>query len=174
MAAHEPIVLGRVHGLFGVKGWLKVFSYTRPSENLLEYERWLIGRRGDWRPFRVLEARIQAKTLIARLAAGEDDAPLADRDAAAALLEQDIAVDRADMPEPAPGSYYWFDLVGLAVSNRDGAALGEVTAMMATGANDVLVVKGDRERLIPFVMDTFVDTVDLVAGRIVVDWDPDF
>lgn len=172
--AQQPIVLGRVNGLFGVKGWIKVYSYTRPARNLLSFDEWLIGRQDDdWRPFRVLQARAQGKALVARLA-DEHGTPLPDRDAAIPLLELDIAVPREAMPDPGAGQYYWFDLVGSSVINREGTALGQVEAMMETGANDVLVVRGERERLIPFVVDTFIDEVDLESGCIRVDWDPDF
>ena len=160
-------------GLFGVKGWIKVYSYTRPAVNLLEYEDWLIGRQDAWRPFRVLDAREQGKTLVARIA-GDDDTLLADRDAAAALVDLQIAVARDQLPAPEPGEYYWFDLIGLDVFNREGAALGRVKAMMETGANDVLVLQGERERLVPFVVGEVIDEVDLDAGRIVADWDADF
>lgn len=171
--ADRPVVLGHVSGLFGVKGWIKVYSYTRPAVNLLEYEDWLIGRQDAWRPFRVLDAREQGKTLVARIA-GDDDTPLADRDAAAALVDLQIAVARDQLPAPEPGEYYWFDLIGLDVFNREGAALGRVKAMMETGANDVLVLQGERERLVPFVVGEVIDEVDLDAGRIVADWDADF
>ncbi|WP_353108635.1 ribosome maturation factor RimM [Salinisphaera dokdonensis] len=169
----RPVVLGHVSGLFGVKGWIKVYSYTRPAANLIEYEDWLIGRQDAWRPFRVIDAREQGKTLIAQIAPG-DESPLADRDAAAALIDFEIAVERDQLPEPEPGEYYWFDLVGLDVVNRDGTELGRVKAMMETGANDVLVLQGDRERLVPFVVGEIIDEVDLKAGRIVADWDPEF
>ncbi|WP_353221472.1 ribosome maturation factor RimM [Salinisphaera sp. C84B14] len=171
--ADRPVVLGHVSGLFGVKGWIKVYSYTRPAVNLLEYEDWLIGRQDEtWRPFRVLDAREQGKTLVACLAA--NDMPLADRDAAAELIDLQIAVERDQLPEPEDGEYYWFDLVGLDVVTLDGTPLGRVKAMMETGANDVLVLQGDRERLVPFVVGEIIDDVDLEAGRIVADWDPDF
>jgi 16S rRNA processing protein RimM len=171
--ADRPVVLGHVSGLFGVKGWIKVYSYTRPAANLLEYDDWLIGRQDDsWRPFRVMDAREQGKTLVAQIADGE--APLADRDDAAALIDLQIAVQRDQLPEPEEGEYYWFDLVGLDVVTLDGKPLGRVKAMMETGANDVLVLQGERERLVPFVVGEIIDDVDLDAGRIVADWDPDF
>ncbi|HET7312824.1 ribosome maturation factor RimM [Salinisphaera sp.] len=172
-APQRHVVLGRVHGLFGVRGWVKVYSYTRPAEAILGYERWWIGNAGERRDYRVLEARVQGKTLVARLA-DADDEPLPDRDAALELLDLDIAVERGDLPEPEPGEYYWFDLIGLNVVTVDGHDLGRVTAMMETGANDVLVVRGDRERLIPLVIEQFVTAVDLEGGTIHVDWDPDF
>lgn len=172
-APHRHVVLGHVHGLFGIKGWIKVYSYTRPVEAILDYDRWWIGDEGARHDYQVIEARVQGKTLVARLADSNGE-PLPDRNAALELLDLAIAVDRADMPEPEPGEYYWFDLIGLEVCNTRGAALGRVTAMMETGANDVLVVNGDRERLIPMVVDEFVTEVDLDGGRLVVDWDPDF
>lgn len=172
-APHRHVVLGRVNGLFGVRGWIKVYSYTRPAEAIFEYDRWWIGREGDRHAYRLIEGRVQGKTLVARLADANGE-PLPDRDAAVELLEFDIAVDRGDMPDPESGEYYWFDLVGLRVVTVDDIDLGRVTAMMETGANDVLVVQGDRERLIPMVVDEFVMAVDLEAGRIRVDWDPEF
>src|SRR5699024_7191912 len=144
----KPVVLGHVSGLFGVRGWIKVYSHTRPPANLLAYERWFVGasdsgRPLHWRPFRVVAAKPHGKTLIAQLADAEDTV-VADRATAAALLDCDIAVARADMPALAAGEYYWHDLIGLEVINRDGEALGRVSTMMETGANDVLVVDGDR------------------------------
>jgi len=178
--ATPPVVLGHVNGLFGVKGWIKVYSYTRPAANLLDFDEWLIGRQDNWRPFRVLASRTQGKTLIAQLGApspGRSNAsaePLIDRDAVVELLDLEIAVPRGAMPPLADGKYYWFDLIGLDVVNRDGISLGQVKAMMETGANDVLVLSGDRDRLVPFVVGEIIDEVDLEAGRIVADWDPDF
>lgn len=172
-APHRYVVLGRVQGLFGVRGWIKVYSHTRPAVAILDYERWWIGNQDNRRGYRVIDGRVQGKTLVARLADAADR-PLPDRDAAVELLELDIAVDRDDMPEPNPGEYYWVDLIGLEVFTVDEVGLGHVTAMMETGANDVLVVRGDRERLIPMVVDEFVISVDLDAGILVADWDPDF
>jgi 16S rRNA processing protein RimM len=169
----RPVVLGRVHGLFGIHGWLKVFSYTRPSEAIFDYRCWWLGNAEQHHPYQLRAARNQGRMLVAQLA-DEKGRPLPDRDAAAALLGLEIAVDRAAMPEPEPGQYYWWDLIGLAVATTDGIALGRVSAMMETGANDVLVVTGERERLIPMVADEFVKGVDLEAGTIVVDWDPEF
>lgn len=163
------VLLGRIHGLFGVRGWVKVYSYTAPPENILDYPLWYVG--DDRRPMRLVDGRVHGKGLVVRLAP-EDGEPLADRDAAAALLESDIAVSREALPPLAEGEYYWADLIGLDVVNRDSEALGRVAGMMDTGAHGVLIVTGERERLIPFVIEAIVDEVDLEAGRITVDWDP--
>lgn len=164
------VLLGRIHGLFGVRGWVKVYSYTDPPENLLNYSRWQVGRDGDWQPMRLAEGRAHGKGLVALLAPGGGE-PIADRDEAARLLGRDIAVTREQLPPLPAGRHYWADLIGLRVVNRGDAELGVVEHVMDTGAHGVLVVAGDRERLIPFVPGEIVDEVDLDAGRIVVDWD---
>lgn len=165
--AHR-VVLGRVSGLYGVRGWVKLYSFTRPVENLLDYQDLTLGPAEGGRPVRIEEGRRHGKTLVARFA-GVDD-----RDAASALVGQDLSVDRDRLPETADDEYYWTDLTGLEVVNRDGVVLGRVHSLLSTGANDVLVVRGDRERLVPFVQGQYVLEVDLEAGRILVDWSPDF
>jgi 16S rRNA processing protein RimM len=97
-----------------------------------------------------------------------------DRDEARVLVGADIAVDRCQLPALAKDEYYWNDLVGFDVVTQNGASLGRVTGLMETGANDVLVVSGDRERLVPFIRNRVVLEVDAEARRIEVDWDPDF
>lgn len=162
------VTLGRISGLFGVKGWVKVFSHARPRESIVDFGRWYLRGRGGWEAFQVVDGRRHGSGVVARLE-GIDD-----RDGAAALLQRDIAVHRDDMPAARPGEFYWLDLIGLSVRNLDDVELGEVTGLLETGANDVMVVRGDRERLLPFVQGQFVKSVDLEAGLILVDWDPDF
>ena len=166
-ALTQPVILGRIVGLFGVRGWIKVYSYTEPREAVLDYRDWLLGRDGDWQRVELAEGKRHGKAVIARLE-GIDD-----RDAAAELIGSDIGVDRDALPEPEEGHYYWADLEGLSVRLEDGSELGAVERMLATGANDVMVVQGEQERLIPFVMDEVVLGVDLAAGRIDVDWEWD-
>lgn len=160
-------MLGRVSGLFGVQGWVKVFSFTRPREAILDYDRWFLSQGGDWRPTKVAEGKKHSKTVIVRLD-GVDD-----REQAAALIGKDIAISRDDLPKTEVGSYYWADLEGMQVLHRDGTELGEVAYLMETGANDVLVTKGERERLIPFVADKVILDVDFAKGIITVDWEWD-
>lgn len=160
------IVVGRVAGLFGVHGWIKVFSETDPRENILRYDPWVVGSAGE--SFRVIEGRRHGKGLVARLAGCDD------RDQAAALVGREIAVRRDQLPPPQPDEFYWVDLEGLAVVHVSGRPLGQVERLFPTGANDVIVVRGERERLVPFVWGDVVRDVDFDAGRILVDWDPDF
>lgn len=170
MTAQEDkrIVLGRVSGLFGVRGWVKVFSETEPREGIVNYNPWQLRVRGEWRSIEVESGQRHGKTVVAKLA-GIDD-----RDQAAGLIGADIAVARSQLPRTDTDEIYWADLEGLAVETTEGAALGTVSHLIETGANDVLVVKGERERLIPFVREKVVKSVDLGEGRLVVDWDPEF
>lgn len=163
----ESVVLGRIAGLFGVKGWVKVFSYTEPREAVLQYKHCLLRQDGSLRELRLAEGKRHGKSVIVRID-GIDD-----RDAAAALIGAELVVGRDALPETAPGEYYWRDLEGLRVLGNDGRELGTVAYLLETGANDVLVVQGDKERLIPFLQDTVIQDVDLAAGTISVDWEWD-
>lgn len=171
----KPVRLGRISGLYGVRGWIKVLSYTEPRVALLDYKEWLVGVRGTWAPVTLAEGRVHGKALVARLL-GTDD-----RESAARLVGADIAVMRECMPEAGQGEYYWADLEGLQVRHRDGRLLGRVAYLLATGAHDVMVVHRDREDggnegrevLIPFVLDKFVLGVDLDEKLIDVDWEWD-
>lgn len=160
------VVVGRVSGLYGVTGWVRVFSYTRPKENILGYSPWLIHTPSGWRSHPLEQGSRHGRGLIARLG------DIADREAARAILGSDIAVARRQLPELPAGEYYWCDLIGLRVVNRQGRDLGSVVEVQETGANDVLVVEGEEPCLVPLVMERFVSEVDLKLGRIVVDWDP--
>ncbi len=164
--AEKVVPLGHVAGVHGVRGWVKIHSLTDPREAIFEYQPWLMG--DALAETRVLEGKKHGNRLIARIE------NIDDRDAAEALVHQSIAVYREQLPAAEPGRFYWTDLIGLRVELEDGTALGTIENLMATGANDVLVVRGDRERLIPFVREQYVKRVDLEHGLVVVDWDPDF
>ena len=166
-ATTQPVILGRIVGLFGVRGWVKVYSYTEPREAVLDYNEWLLSRNGGWQRAVLAEGKRHGKAVIVRLEGVED------RDAAAELTGSDIGIDRDALPDPGEGHYYWADLEGLVVVHRDGTELGRVAYLMATGANDVLVVDGPDERLIPFVPGEVILDVDLAAGVIRVDWEWD-
>lgn len=161
------ITLGRISGLFGVKGWVKVQSYTEPRDNIAAFSVWTVTRNGVQSDLRVEHARGHGAAVVAKLE-GIDD-----RDEARAWMGADIAVDRALLPACAPGEYYWADLEGLEVRTPTELSLGTVDYLLATGGHDVLVLKGDRERLIPFVHGTVIRSVDLEAGVIVADWSPE-
>jgi 16S rRNA processing protein RimM len=156
-----------VSGLYGVKGWIKVHSYTDPREAILDYKNWLLLRDEDRQSVRLAEGKRHGKTVIARFD-GVDD-----RDDAAGYVGNEIGVPREQLPDTGRGEFYWTDLEGLQVVHSDGRALGKVAHLLATGANDVLVVRGDQEILIPFVQGEVIKDVDLAAGVINVDWEWD-
>jgi len=161
------VIIGRINGVYGTAGWVRVFSHTRPRDNIFSYSPWLVATPDGWEERALLEARVQGKGLIARLAG------VTDRDAARALMDRDIAVYRRQLPALPEGEYYWCDLIGRRVVNLQGEDLGEVTDIRETGANDVLVVEDGGRHLIPLVMENVVREVDPAGDRIVVDWDAD-
>lgn len=165
----QLVVAGKIAGLYGVRGWVRVMSYTQPRENLLRYKGWHLRRGNDWRPIEVVDGQAHGKGLVVNLRGCDD------REQARALIGTDIAVPRSELPPPAEGEYYWADLVGLRVETVDGVPLGRVDYLFETGANDVLVARDEhRERLIPFVMEQVIKQVDIPGGVIRVDWDPAF
>lgn len=167
------VTLGRVAGVFGVKGWIKLHSFTRPPENILKYRSWWLTAREPYEA-KLVAGQAQNRSLVAQItdAAGQ---VIDDRDVAMSLLGAEIQVERAAMPSLARGEIYWADLLGLRVENLDGMALGTVTDVTSNGAQDVLVIAdGKVERLIPFVRGPIVHEVDVDAGRIICDWQPDY
>lgn len=169
MPNSEFLNVGTISGVFGVKGWVKVFSHTQPRENILKYSPWLLRKNGKTESYKLVEGQRHGHSVIAELEG------VSDRDAAAALMGAELLIRRDQLPKPKAGEYYWADLIGLKVENRESVYLGQVESLMETGANDVLVVKdGEIERLIPFLQQHTVLSIDLQAGSMLVDWDADF
>lgn len=163
------ITVGRLHGAFGVRGEVKLESHTAPEKAIARYQPWILrDARGTERVCDGVKVREGVKGLIAQLPGVED------RDAADALRGVEVLVPRSALPPPAPGEYYWVDLEGLRVLNQDGVDFGTVSHLFNNGANDVLVARGERERMIPFVQPDFITAVDFDAGLVRVDWDADF
>ena len=158
--------MGRLTAPFGVRGWVRVQTFSAQTDALSGHQRWWLSRAGHWEAFSLEESRVHGRSLLAKFAG------VSTPEQAAALGRSEVAVPRAELPPAEEGEYYWADLVGLEVRNREGEGLGVVDTLMDNGAQSVLVVRGERERLIPFV-DRHVDKVDLQARRIVVDWSLD-
>jgi 16S rRNA processing protein RimM len=166
--AGEHIVrLGRIVGLFGVRGWVKVFSFTDPREAILSYGPWLLATDDTWQPATIEDGKRHGKAVLAKLD-GVDS-----REEASELLGKEVAVRRADLPATGNGEYYWTDLIGATVWHKEERELGQVRQMLETGAHDVMVVGGETEVLIPFVHDEVVLEVDIDAGIVRVDWEWD-
>jgi len=171
----EYVIVGKIGAPYGVRGWVKLYSFTEPMDNLLDYDPWYFSPAAgapsadnSWPIAPVMEAKTHGKGFVAKFKDCDD------RDAAARLTGREIAIRHDQLPPTEAGEYYWSDLEGLKVLTLDGVSLGVVDHLLETGANDVLVVKGDRERLIPYVTGPIVKSVDLKAGTLQVDWDPDF
>ena len=166
----EIVPIGHISGVHGLGGWLKIYSLTDPREAIFEYQPWLVGDHLE--AVHVEQGKKQGKYLIAVLES------VSDRDQAEGLVNRQIAIYRDQLPVLSEEEFYWSDLVGLAVQLEDGTSLGTIRNMLATGANDVMVVQGtlqsEHERLIPFVLGSYVKSVNLDKGLVVVDWDPDF
>ena len=163
------ILLGRIVGAFGVRGEIKLESWTEPRSAIFRYQPWILrSPNGQESMLEGARGRDSGKHLVARFPGIED------RDTVEAMHGTEVYVARSALPPPNADEYYWVDLEGLDVKTTEGVALGQVSHLFSTGANDVVVVRGDRERMIPFVLPEFVKSVDFEANLVVVDWDPEF
>ena len=168
-ASTRRILMGRIHGAFGVRGELKLESFSDPPDAIFRYRPWTLRTaQGAERELEGARGRSTAKGIVMQMP-GVDD-----RDAAEALRGSEIFVPRSALPPPKPGQYYWVDLEGLRVVNTAGVDFGTVSHLFSTGANDVLVAQGDRERMIPFLEPDYIVSVDFDAGCVTVDWDAEF
>ena len=175
----DAIEVARIADAWGIKGWFKVLPHSASPEALFSSKRWFLqpSERGA-KTFAgtVLLKIIEAKEHSDSVVATAQEVP--DRNTAELLKGARIFVSRASFPTPATDEYYWVDLIGLDVVNREGVALGVVRELLHTGPQTVLVLAYEedgkaQERMIPFVS-AYIDTVDLAARRITADWQPDY
>ena len=160
------MVLGKIASPFGVKGWVKVMSFTDPPDNILDYATLQMGGPGKWTPVKVEEGRVTGKGVLAKLAGIESP------EVARTRVGLELGVRRSELPPAAPGEYYWTDLEGFAATNAEGESLGRIDHFRSTPTGPVVIVRGEREHWIPFVKDRIVK-VDLAAASIVLDWPAD-
>jgi len=163
----DTVVMGRISGLFGVQGWVRIFDYCRQRGDILGYDTWLLRQGNEWNEVRLVAGRLQANNVVAQLEG------CIDRETARTLIGSEISIRSDQLESPADGEFYWQDLKGLTVLNMAGETLGVVADLLETGANDVLVVKGESELLIPYTTVT-VDQVDLKDRHIRVHWERDY
>lgn len=170
----KPMVVGRLGAVYGIKGWMKITSYTDIPEGIFDYSPWYIQQKGEWKEVAIEDFKRHGKGLIAKLA-GVDV-----REEAQSMTGAEIAIYATQLPE-LEDDFYWRDLIGCAVETDKGYTLGTVSDMMETGSNDVLVVKanatdafGKKERLIPFLTEQVIINVDITARKIIVNWEPNF
>lgn len=160
------LIVGRIGSTFGIKGWLKIISYTDPQENILTYSPWQLFINGKWQIKHIVDCKPHGQGLIALLKGYSNP------EEARLLANVDIAIDRMLLPALPVGEYYWADLIGLKVVNQQAIELGVINSLFDTGANDVMVVKGEKETLIPYIKQVVLG-VDINAKLMQVDWDLD-
>lgn len=173
MNTDDLVVIGKIGAVHGVRGEVKIHSFTDPVDNLLEYPQWTLRRDGEVKQIKLTSVRFQGKGLVAKIQG------LDDREIARTYAGFEICVPRSDFPELEEGEFYWYQLIGLQVIDQNQQLLGRVDHLLETGANDVLVVKpcagslDGRERLLPYT-EQCVLAIDLAEGKISVEWDADF
>ena len=171
MNKNTHIQVGQIQGVFGIKGWLKIFSHCRPKEQILEYLNWQLSAPKGNETFELQEGKIHGSGIIAKLKNVDD------RTYAETLKGADIWVAKDELQNLSEGEFYWFQLEGLNVVSIDGELFGQVKRLMETGANDVLVVHdplNQSEILIPYVREQVIKRVDLDRKTITVDWYKDY
>ena len=163
----KKLLVGKINGFFGVQGWVKIFSYTKPRKNILEYYPWYFVDNGTYKVIEITTGREQSKTIVAH-AKGIDN-----RDQASQLIGKDLYIDKDQLPELSDDEHYWHELNEFRVINKNGIDLGVVNYLVDTGSNNVLVTKGDKEHWIPYI-EPYLVSVDKQNRVITVDWDENF
>lgn len=166
--SERRILVARVVGAFGVRGEVKLQSFTDPLKQVLKYQPWILVHNGQEKEITEVRARETNKGLTVFFP------DIDDRDVAEALTGAEVWVPRSRLPAPKNGEYYWIDLEGMQVNNLEGVDFGKVSHLFNNGANDVMFVQGERVRLLPFVMDDYIKNIDFDAQTILVDWEADF
>ena len=164
----EIVVMGKVLVPYGVNGWVKVYSFTEKLESFLTYKKLYLSKdQKNWLEIKAKEIKVHGKTIIAKFS------EIADRTQAENYKNYLIGVPKDCLPQLNENQHYWNDLIGFEVFNLQNVSFGLVNTYIETGANDVIVVKGDRERLIPYTSMTVLK-IDTIKDKIIVDWDEDF
>jgi 16S rRNA processing protein RimM len=173
--ASDTLVIGKIGAPYGVKGWVKIISYTHDLDGVFTYSPWLLGQEQEGTEYAVDQWRTHNKGLVAKLVGVED------RDGAESIKNLEISIKAEMLPELDNDDVYWRDLVSMQVITVQGYNLGVIKELFETGANDVMLVKanlndayGQKERMVPYLLDQVVKQVDRQAKTITVDWDPAF
>jgi 16S rRNA processing protein RimM len=161
----DYIIVGKIGSPYGVKGWLKIFPFTASPADLTAYDEWYIESPTGWQPFARLSCRVHGKGIIANIET------VTTPELARRYTEKHIAIKRTQLPALPTDEFYWVDLIGLTMINQKGDELGKISSIMATGANDVLIVKGPKEHAVPYLPGDVVKKVDLANKLIYVDWE---
>ena len=166
MRSEKKILIGKISNPHGIKGWVKVISFTDPIENILSYKKWIISDEEREKTYSLEDSRVQGNKIVIKLE------NINNRNDADLLKNSVIHVNRSDLPELDENSYYWEDLVDFNVIDIKGNPMGKVDSLFRTGSNDVLVIIDEtKERLlVPFIMEEVIKYVDLTKELISIDW----
>ena len=166
MEDDKKIYLGKITGVHGIKGWLKIQSFSSPPENILNYPSWIINNQGEEELYSIEQGRKQNNKIVVKLE------KIDDRNTAESLINSKIQILRSDLPKLSNENYYWSDLVGLSVLNSEEKVIGKIESLIETGANDVMVIitLKDERILIPFVMHEIIKEVNVELNYIKIDW----
>lgn len=164
----KKVITGRLARPYGIRGWIKVLSFTDPIQNLLTYKNWYIQHQHTWQNFSLSTGRIQGSFLVVKLEG------LNNPEAVKQYTNDLIAVERSTFPPLKENEYYWADLIGMQIVTIDGVPLGRVKSLLETGSNDVLIISNQgHEHLIPYLSHV-VKSVDIKNKIITVEWDANF
>ena len=166
--ASDWVIVGRFGRPHGIRGLITVHSFTHPRENILDYKPWHIVINNQWTPLKLVQLKMSSQAILAQIQ------EYSERELVAQLTNAEIAIKRKQLPKLMPNEFYWHELIGMDVINKKGGVLGRVAEVMPTGANDVLVVEGEKRYLIPYLPGDVVLDVDIGKALIQVDWDVDF
>lgn len=162
------VIVGRFGSPHGLAGWLRLFSFTQPTEAIFDYAEWQIQIKNSWSPIKMNAVKRQGERWLVQLEG------CTDRDVAIHYVNAEIAIPYAQLPLLPKDNFYWADLEGLTALTTTGVELGTVSSLMETGSNDVLVIQGKKQHLVPFLYPQIVTKVDLEKKQLVADWDPEF
>lgn len=161
----DYVIIGKVGATYGVQGWLKVYSYTEIVTDILEYTPWYLQEKDGWKTIKLQDGRQHGKGIVVKFSGFNTP------ENARALTGKVIGTSRAQLPALKKDEYYWRDLEGLTVINHHGDVLGKVIYLMDTGANDVLVVEGDKKHAIPYLLNKVITRIDLDKKVMYVNWE---
>ena len=163
----KKLLVGKINGFFGVLGWVKIFSYTNPRKNILEYQPWYFVDNETYKVIEITTGREQSKTIVAQVKG------INNREEALQLIGKDLYINKEQLPELDNDAHYWYELTGFRVINKNEVDLGIVDYLVDTGSNHVLVTKGETEHWIPYI-EPFLVSVNKHKKVISVDWDENF
>ncbi len=163
----KKLLVGKINGFFGIQGWVKIFSYTKPRKNILEYQPWYFVDNETYKVIEITTGREQSKTIVAQVKG------INNREEALQIIGKDLYINKDQLPELDNDAHYWYELTGFRVINKNEVDLGIVDYLVDTGSNHVLVTKGETEYWIPYI-EPFLVSVNKHKKVISVDWDENF